>query len=87
MSWTIDLGTRTATANGVIIKFRELPANAHLDRSCFVDREDVTWRGAFTAASSYLSDEAQRMRTLFEGVDEYRRVACRAPDPFPDEHG
>jgi len=85
MTWSIQLAKRTASADGHVVEFRPIPDGGHVDQSCFRDPEGVLWRGRFATTSVYLRDEAQRLRTLCEAVDAYRRVACSGPDPFPPD--
>lgn len=85
MTWAIDLTKLTAHCDGVIVRFAAVPADAATGSDCFQDSEGAHWRGKFAPNSVLSSDDAQRMRTLYESVDAYRNAARKAIDPFPAE--
>ncbi len=83
MSWDIDLKARTAERDGVVVHFNPVQAGGRVESDCFRDQDGVSWRGKFTPASVTITNEALRMRTLFEAVGAYGKAARRGPDPFP----
>ena len=85
MNWTIDLPSRTAHCDGVTVRFTAMPAGTVDGSDCFQDSEGAQWRRKFAPNSARISDEAQRMRTLYESVDAYRNAARNAINPFPDD--
>lgn len=83
--WNIDLARRTAQANGFIVNFRERQMKGDLISDCFCDSNGVIWQATVAPASTYISNEAQRMRLIYEAVDAYRLAARAAVDPFPPD--
>lgn len=83
--WDIDLGRRTARANGFVVKFDERLIHANLSADCFCDSNGTIWQAVVDPTSVYIGNEAQRLRMLYEAVDAYRLAARAAVDPFPPE--
>lgn len=83
--WTIDLARCTAQANGFIVNFSKRQQKGDLTAGCFCDSNGVIWQATLAPASTYISNEAQRMRLIYEAVDAYRMAARAAVDPFPPD--